>query len=374
MTPSETFKDDSAEILRCASVALGGSPVMVWEAMSEEGVHVRALGASAGAVLNGGKDLAAVLAGWGVPIRQGGRWVTSRSPTGSWTVAPVRNKPPAPPPDGRERRSRERLTLELAGLCLGLVDRRERPRLSSSTLQELAGLPAMIAHEAGNPLAAARAGLQLTLETLRSPGEPNDEQASEVLEDLAQVLEDIDRAIGFLRSVQDRARGVFARVERFDVLQATRSCLTLERRLLQDRRVTLSFTPGVDSAYITGDPSSLFEVLVNLLRNAADAYEGRPGGIDVRLDRVGDRLHLRVQDHGVGIPPENLELVFEPGFTTKEFGKGSGMGLALVRGMVQEVFSGSVHIDSTVGAGTTVTVQLPVPPQRAADPAGRATS
>jgi signal transduction histidine kinase len=60
-------------------------------------------------------------------------------------------------------------------------------------------------------------------------------------------------------------------------------------------------------------------------------------------------------------------MVFEPGFTTKEFGKGSGMGLALVRSVAQEVFRGSVHIDSTLGEGSTFTVSLPVPPQRAAD-------
>ncbi len=367
MTPIEGFHEDAAEILRCASVALGGSPVAVWEATDGSDLHVQPIGGN-GVLTQGGNELSTALAGWGVPIRRGNRWITSRSAQGSWVIAPVRNKPPAPPPEGRERRSRERLTLELAGLCLGLVDRRERPRLTASSLQELAGLPAMIAHEAGNPLTAARAGLQLTLETLRSPGEIDADRQREVLEDLAQVLDDIDRAVAFLRSVQDRARGAFARVERFDVLQAVRSCLTLERRLLQDRRVTLNFETTVDGAYVTGDPSSLFEVLVNLIRNAADAYEGRAGSVEVRLERGTEHLILRVRDHGAGIAPEHLQLVFEPGFTTKEFGKGSGMGLALVQSVVREVFSGSVQIDSAVGQGTTFTVTLPLPPQRAADP------
>lgn len=367
MTPNEGFHEDAAEILRCASVALGGCPVTVWEVADGQGLHVHPVGGN-GALAHGGPELTTALAGWGVPIRRGNRWVTSRTAAGTWVIAPVRNKPPAPPPNGRERRSKERLTLELAGLCLGLVDRRERPRLSASSLQELAGLPAMIAHEAGNPLTAARAGLQLTLETLRAPGDLDVDRQREVLEDLLQVLEDIDRAVAFLRSVQDRARGAFARVERFDVLQAVRSCLTLERRLLQDRRVTLNLETTVDAAYITGDASSLFEVLVNLVRNAADAYEGRTGSVEVRLERAADHLTLRVRDHGVGIAPEHLPMVFEPGFTTKEFGKGSGMGLALVRSVVQEVFSGSVQIDSAVGQGTTITVALPLPPQRAVDP------
>lgn len=365
MSPIESFQDEAAEILRCTSLAVG-SPVTVWEARNGEKQHLYPLGGHTPVVAGHSTALEEALYKWRVPVNRGSRWVSTRSGDGQWVIAPVRNRPPAPPPDGHERRSKARLTLELAGLCLGLVDRRDRSRASDATLQELAGLPAMIAHEAGNPLTAARAGLQLTLETLRSPGDLETARG-EVLEDLNQVLEDIDRAVAFLRAVQDRARGAFARVERFDAVRVVRSCLTLERRLLQDRRVSLKLDSSIESAYLTGDPNSLFELVVNLVRNAADAYEGRPGTVSVDLSRENDRLRIRVADHGSGIAPENLPMVFEPGFTTKEFGKGSGMGLALVRSVAQEAFAGSVHIDSTVGEGSTFTVSLPVPPQRAVD-------
>jgi signal transduction histidine kinase len=361
LPPAEGFPDDAAEILRRASVALGGSPVTVWEAHGTDGWTLHPVVGPASPAP--AAALESTLGRWRVPVQQGSRWVTTQSSDGEWVVAKVRNRPPAPPPDGTERRSKARLTLELAGLCLGLVDRRDRPSASAATLQELAGLPAMIAHEAGNPLTAARAGLQLTLETLRSPGDLTAARG-EVLEDLTQVMEDIDRAVAFLRAVQDRARGAFSRIERFDAVRVVRSCLTLERRLLQDRRITLRLEASVESAYLTGDPNSLYELVVNLVRNAADAYEGRPGTVDVDLSRENDRLRLRVTDHGTGIAPENLAMVFEPGFTTKEFGKGSGMGLPLVRSVAQEVFAGSVHIDSTPGAGSSFTVSLPVPPQR----------
>jgi signal transduction histidine kinase len=361
----EGFRDEAAEILRCASVALGGTPVTVWEANNGEQRHLHPLTGDTAVAAPLVADLENALYKWRVPVSQGSRWVTCRCGDGRWVIAPVRNRPPAPPPGGKERRSGQRLTLELAGLCLGLADRRDRSSAPAATLQELAGLPAMIAHEAGNPLTAARAGLQLTLETLRSPGDL-EAVRGEVLEDLGQVLEDIDRAVAFLRAVQDRARGAFARVERFDAVRVVRSCLTLERRLLQDRRITLKLDATTESAYLTGDPNSLFELVVNLVRNAADAYEGRAGTVSVEVAREHDRLAIRVTDQGVGIAPENLPLVFEPGFTTKEFGKGSGMGLALVRSVTQEVFGGSVHVDSTPGEGTTLSVRLPVPPQRAA--------
>ena len=79
-----------------------------------------------------------------------------------------------------------------------------------------------------------------------------------------------------------------------------------------------------------------------------------------------------MRDEGVGIRPQELERVFEPGFTTKEFGEGSGMGLVVVQSVVRNMFGGSVRVESTPGAGTTVTVTLPIPPQRAVDlPPGR---
>src|SRR5439155_24231980 len=82
---------------------------------------------------------------WNVPIMQGGRLVGSRASRDvPWVIAPVRPRPPSPPPDGRERRSRERLTLRLAGLWLGLLDRREAaaqaPKPPVDPLRELAAL------------------------------------------------------------------------------------------------------------------------------------------------------------------------------------------------------------------------------------------
>jgi len=74
-----------------------------------------------------------------------------------------------------------------------------------------------------------------------------------------------------------------------------------------------------------------------------------------------------VRDEGAGIRPQDLDRIFEPGFTTKPFGEGSGMGLVVVQSVVRNMFAGSVAVDSTVGTGTTVTVTLPIPAQRGVD-------
>src|SRR6185436_9624711 len=190
---------------------------------------------------------------------------------------PVRARPPAPPPGGRERRSRERLALELAGLALGGI---------GALLQD-AGVvpPGLLAHEASNPLTAARAGLQLAMESIGRWVDLAADRRLSLLDDLGQVLEDIDRATAFLRAIQDRARGRASggRTERFDAVRVVRSCLTLERRLLRDRGIDLDFDTTLEASFVRGDPNALFDVLVNVVRGAAEAAGDKPSPVTVQL-------------------------------------------------------------------------------------------
>ena len=376
----ETFAEDRHEILRQASAALGGRPVTVWEVSAHAELETQASSEPAPGYHSSRLDVDDTLRRWHIPILQGSRWVGCgiEEPGRPWLVAPVRTRPPAPPPEGRERRSRERLTIELAGLCIGLLDRREVAWISGSglggldPLQDITTLPGIIAHELSNPLTSARAGLQLAMETLGGWTEIGAGRRLEMLDELGQVIDDIDRGVSFLRAIKDRARGALARSERFDAVRVVRSCCTLESRVLRDKKIPLELDTALGTVYLKGDPNALYDMLVNLIRNAADATAGRGTPIRVGLERSGGDLRLTVRDEGVGIRPQELERVFEPGFTTKEFGEGSGMGLVVVQSVVRKMFGGSVRVESTPGAGTTVTVTLPIPPQRAVDlPPGR---
>ena len=367
----ETFVEGRREILRQASIALGGRPVTVWEVSARAELEPQASSAPAPAHHDSKLDVDSTLRRWGIQIVQGSRFVGSRASEGYWVVAPVRTRPPSPPPEGRERRSRERLTLELAGLCLGLLDRRELPAAPvpkrTDPLQDLATLPGIIAHEVSNPLTAARAGLQLAMEALGRWTEVAAARRLEMLEELGQVVDDIDRGVNFLRAIKDRARGTLARSERFDAVRVVRSCCTLESRVLKDKKVPLQFDFTLEEVYLKGDPNALYDMLVNLIRNAADASIGRQAPIRIGLEQAGGALRLTVRDEGAGIRAEDLERIFEPGFTTKEFGEGSGMGLVVVQSVVRNMFGGCIAVDSRPGGGTTVTVTLPVPPQRSVD-------
>ncbi len=123
---------------------------------------------------------------------------------------------------------------------------------------------------------------------------------------------------------------------------------------------------------IIGDSTQIAQVIMNLCRNAADSIESGTGTLEVSLTnthlepvhsstemKAGPYLLLTVADTGSGMDPDILDRIFEPFFTTKEIGKGSGMGLAIVHGIVHD-HSGVISVESKAGKGSLFTVYLPL--------------
>src|SRR2546422_8842256 len=171
------MQEHRREVLRAASVALQGRAVTLWEVSSRAEVTPVMTSAASSQSPDTRLDLDSTLHRWGAPIIQGSRWVGCRlDDTGPWCVAPVRRQPAAPPPDGVERRSRERITLELAGLCLGLVDQPpvgSRPRPPGPDAP--AGVvrqPRRIAPEGAHPPTAAAGSPGVFLDLIRTAGSP----------------------------------------------------------------------------------------------------------------------------------------------------------------------------------------------------------
>ncbi|MFZ2445604.1 MAG: DUF3365 domain-containing protein [Syntrophobacteraceae bacterium] len=130
---------------------------------------------------------------------------------------------------------------------------------------------------------------------------------------------------------------------------------------------------GAESGMVLTDATEIHQVLINLCANAAQAMEQRGGALEIRLDEIivdsktrgvpedvkpGHHLRLSVGDTGHGMAPEVLDRIFDPYFTTKEVGKGSGLGLAVVHGIVKR-HQGVIDVRSKPGEGTTFTVYLP---------------
>jgi signal transduction histidine kinase len=356
------------EVLRQAGIALNGRVVTLWEISPGLQVSVLVSGLPNPAAQDIQLNLDQTLRQWGAPIIQFSRWVGCRlDGDDHWCIAPVRTRPAAPPPRGIERRSRDRLVLELAGLSLGVLDAAAgsaRPRLPpADALWELARQPSVIAHEVGNPLAVALGNLDLSVDALRDATMIDPAFRGQLLDDLAHVAEGIEQAADYLRSIQDRPFGSDAKHVRFDVAPIVRSCVTLERPLARRKGVTVDWESAVESLYIVGDSGALYQVITNLIRNAVDASPAR-AAVSVSVDRAGETLRLAVRDHGTGIAAEHLGRIFDSGFTTKPPGKGSGLGLAIVKEITQNMFGGTITVESALGQGSTFTVALPIPPQR----------
>jgi signal transduction histidine kinase len=362
------------EVLRQAGIALHGRVVTLWEISPSADAIPLFSGIPDPPAKSTALYLDTTLRRWGAPIVQKSRWVGCRvAEDGPWVVAPVRSRPAAPPPTGTERRSRERLILELAGLSLGAIAASaagSQRRLSpAESLWELARQPSVIAHEVGNPLAVALGNLDLGMDALRDAQSLDPAFRSALLDDFANVAGGIEQAADYLRSIQDRPFGGVGRLGRFDATPVVRSCVTLERPVARKRGVALQWDSVIDSIYLYGDSGALYQVLTNLIRNAVDASRNRKAMIVIAMDRVADTLRLVVRDYGTGIDPQHLGRIFERGFTTKG-GEGSGIGLAVVKEIAENMFGGRIEVESRLGLGTTFTLSLPIPPQRGVDHRG----
>ncbi|MCX6543301.1 MAG: sensor histidine kinase [Acidobacteria bacterium] len=115
--------------------------------------------------------------------------------------------------------------------------------------------------------------------------------------------------------------------------------------------------------------SKLQQVLLNILNNAVDAMEGKGGDVKVVIRRAGNTVRIAITDSGCGIAREHLPRIFEPFFTTKPVGKGTGLGLAVCYGLVQQM-DGSLTVDSKFGVGSTFTLTLPMRPAEEGDAPG----
>lgn len=137
--------------------------------------------------------------------------------------------------------------------------------------------------------------------------------------------------------------------------------------------ITIESHWAADTGLILADPSQLHQVVVNLCANAEHAMRERGGRLELRVEIIenagplfeerselvsGPYLRLSVRDTGNGIAPHILSRIFEPFYTTKDVGEGTGMGLAIVHGIVMS-HDGVIHIESEVGEGTTVTIDFP---------------
>jgi len=226
----------------------------------------------------------------------------------------------------------------------------ERQLLRSQRMESIGTLAAGIAHEVGNPLTSISSLVQVILRTTA------DDFTKEKLE---LVKNQITRIARIIRDLVDFSRPSTYVVRPTDVNQTVREAWNIVQygKKVRDIKVTLSLAEDLPLLDVV--PDQLSQVFINILINAVDSIEGKPGSIWIRSTLQADRVSVQIRDSGKGISPEHCEKVFEPFFTTKEVGKGSGLGLWVSYGIVKS-FDGDILLQSEVGKGSMFTIVLPV--------------
>ncbi|WP_051958019.1 PAS domain-containing hybrid sensor histidine kinase/response regulator [Desulfobacter vibrioformis] len=235
-------------------------------------------------------------------------------------------------------------------------------------LEAIGNLAGGIAHDFNNILSSIIGFAQLALYQV--------EKNTVFEDDLQEILIAGNRAkdlvkqiLTFARKSEEETTPVQPSIITKEVLKFIRSSLPTSI----DIRQTIT-----SNSFIMGNPTQIHQILMNLCTNAAHAMEDHGGLLEVCIEDIcahsglqketidlkpGDYIQIRVSDTGTGIPDEIINSIFDPYFTTKSLGEGTGLGLSVVHGIV-EAYGGKITVASRLGKGATFTIYLPITKKR----------
>ncbi|MEM9490213.1 MAG: HAMP domain-containing sensor histidine kinase, partial [Myxococcota bacterium] len=237
------------------------------------------------------------------------------------------------------------------------AENESRERLMHSEMMARIGRQtAGIVHDLRSPLTVVMGNLQYALDQLdRDDFERNDmreplEQATAAAERLLTMVKAVLKASA-VKSYRDERREIAVR----DIVNSSIDLAASELR----RKAEVKVAHDCD-ARVLGVPGRLTQAVVNLLVNAAQAIP-ESGRVTVTTYMRDNRAHLAIRDTGIGMSREVQDRIFQPFFTTKGVGEGTGLGLAMVQQIVNE-HGGTITVQSTPGVGTCFTISLPLAP------------
>jgi signal transduction histidine kinase len=237
----------------------------------------------------------------------------------------------------------------------------------------LGQMVAGVAHEVNTPLGIVNTAVSMVAQRVGSPTfqslRGRDAELDETLDDIREATSlmerNIQRAHKLIQEFKKLAAGQLVDQKEVmllpDVVQEVVDLFKIEARKTQLRVEVRSVLSSPDAGRWEGYRGLLTQVLMNLLTNVQRyAYpNGEAGTAEVLISSAGESFVIQTRDFGIGVPPEALDHVFSPFFTTGRGRGGTGLGLAIVQNIVVNALKGKVEIASVVGSGTTVTLQLP---------------
>lgn len=238
--------------------------------------------------------------------------------------------------------------------------------IRSEKMASLGHLVAGVAHEINTPLGSINSNTSMFIsgfEKLKKKLNENNESATDIIK-TANILENLsrinksacERIIKIVKSLRNFARLDEEELKTVDLHEGLDSTISLIAHLCRDQ-IEITKNYG-EIPHLNCYASQLNQVFMNILVNSTQAIQNQ-GKITIETGYSNGQIHIIFRDTGIGIPKENLNKIFDPGFTTKGVGVGTGLGLAISYKIIEE-HSGSIDVKSKVGEGTTFTLHLPL--------------
>ncbi len=226
-------------------------------------------------------------------------------------------------------------------------------------MASLGKMAAVVAHEVNNPLSGILTYAKL-LRKWVGTGQTSGEKRDEAMQCLELIAAESRRCGDLIKNLLTLSRTAPMNVQTTDLHSVIERSLLLVRHQLELGGIEFQRQLAKDLPLLSCDPAQIEQVLLVLIMNAKDAMpKGGTLWIETRLTADDAGIEIRVRDDGAGIAPDILPHIFEPFLTTKESGRGVGLGLAISRGIVER-HGGRIDVASELGHGTTFTITLPV--------------
>ncbi len=229
--------------------------------------------------------------------------------------------------------------------------RMDRQLQKADKLASLGQISAGIAHEINNPLGVILGYCQLIMR--------RQEKESQEYKDLAVIERQAKNCKCIVEDLLKFARATGTRKALIDINESLKEIVPLLAHQLELDNITVETSYGKDIPPIMADNEKIKQVLMNILINARQAIEDH-GTITVKTEAVTGRdcIRISISDTGCGIPASIRDRIFDPFFTTKPVGEGTGLGLSLSYGIIQD-HGGSIEVNSEEGSGSTFSILLP---------------
>jgi two-component system NtrC family sensor kinase len=215
-----------------------------------------------------------------------------------------------------------------------------------------------VAHEVNNPLAIISEKTGWCMDLLEEEEFQQSGNVAEFRRSLQKIEEHVERAKKVVHSMLGFARRMEPRTEDVDINQVIDQTISLLENYARTSNIDIQTDLASDLPIIASNQAQLQQVFLNLVSNAIDAI-GNGGSIEVSTRQLDGDIHVDVTDNGPGMSSEMQRKIFEPFYTTKSGGKGTGLGLWVSLGIVEKM-GGTITVESKVGEGSTFTVKLPV--------------